>query len=42
VARLAGDAALSARLAEAARLRAEAFAPGALVPRYEDVYKRLL
>jgi glycosyltransferase involved in cell wall biosynthesis len=42
VARLAGDAALCARLAEAARLRAEAFSPAALVPRYEDVYKRLL
>ena len=42
VARLAGDDALRARLAEGARARAAAFAPGALVPRYEAVYRRLL
>ncbi|HEU5319947.1 MAG TPA: glycosyltransferase, partial [Methylomirabilota bacterium] len=42
VARLAGDDALRARLAEGARARAAAFAPEALVPRYEAVYRRLL
>ena len=42
VARLAGDDALRARLAEGARARAAAFAPTALVPRYEAVYRRLL
>jgi glycosyltransferase involved in cell wall biosynthesis len=42
VARLAGDEALRAQLAEAARERALAFAPEALVPRYESVYRRLL
>jgi len=42
VARLAGDDALRARLAEGARARAAAFAPAALVPRYEAVYRRLL
>jgi 2-deoxystreptamine N-acetyl-D-glucosaminyltransferase/2-deoxystreptamine glucosyltransferase len=41
VARLAGDGALRARLAEGARARASAFAPEALIPRYEDVYRRL-
>ena len=41
VSRLAGDAALRARLSEAARARAEAFSPAALVPRYEAVYRRL-
>ena len=41
VARIAGDDALRARLAEGARARAAAFAPEALVPRYEDVYRRL-
>jgi glycosyltransferase involved in cell wall biosynthesis len=42
VARLAGDDALRARLAEGARARAAAFAPALLVPRYEAVYRRLL
>jgi glycosyltransferase involved in cell wall biosynthesis len=42
VARLAGDDALRARLGEGARGRAAAFAPAALVPRYEAVYRRLL
>jgi glycogen synthase len=42
VARLAGDEALRARLASGARARAAAFAPDALVPRYEAVYRRLL
>jgi glycosyltransferase involved in cell wall biosynthesis len=42
VARLASDAALRARLGEASRQRALAFAPEALVPRYESVYRRLL
>jgi glycosyltransferase involved in cell wall biosynthesis len=42
VARLAGDDSLRARLAEGARARAAAFAPAALVPRYEAVYRRLL
>jgi len=41
VGRIAGDAALRARLGEAARVRAEAFSPAALVPRYEAVYRRL-
>src|SRR6185503_16022840 len=41
VARLAGDDALRARLGEAARVRAQAYAPAALVPRYEAVYRRL-
>jgi glycosyltransferase involved in cell wall biosynthesis len=41
VARLSGDAALRARTSEAARDRARAFAPEALVPRYEAVYRRL-
>jgi glycogen synthase len=41
VARLAGDDALRARVGEAARVRAAAFAPSALVPRYESVYRRL-
>lgn len=41
VARLAGDDALRGRLSEAARVRGEAFAPAALVPRYEAVYRRL-
>jgi glycosyltransferase involved in cell wall biosynthesis len=40
--RLAGDAGLRARLSEAARRRALAFSPEALVPRYEAVYRRLL
>ena len=41
VGRLASDDALRHRLAEAARARAEAYAPAALVPRYEAAYKRL-
>ena len=41
VARLAGDDALRARTAEAARARAAAFSPSALVPRYEAVYRRI-
>jgi len=41
VARLAGDPTLRARMGEAARARAEAFSPAALVPRYEAVYRRL-
>jgi glycosyltransferase involved in cell wall biosynthesis len=41
VARIAADDALRARLGEGARARAAAFAPEALVPRYEDVYRRL-
>jgi glycogen synthase len=41
VARIAGDAALRARLGEGARARAAAFAPAVLVPRYEDVYRGL-
>jgi glycosyltransferase involved in cell wall biosynthesis len=41
VARLADDAALRADLGERARARSAAFAPAALVPRYEAVYRRL-
>jgi glycogen synthase len=41
VARLASDDALRARISEAARERARAFSPEALVPRYEAVYRRL-
>lgn len=41
VARLTGDAGLRQRLAEGARARAAAFAPEALIPRYEAVYRRL-
>jgi len=41
VARIAGDDALRGRLAEGARERARAFAPEVLVPRYEDVYRRI-
>ena len=41
VARLCSDPALRARLSEAARVRARAFAPETLVPRYEAVYRRL-
>jgi glycosyltransferase involved in cell wall biosynthesis len=41
VARIAGDPALRERLREAARARAQAFAPAALIPRYEAVYRRL-
>jgi glycogen(starch) synthase len=42
VAELAGDSGLRARISEGARARAEAFSPEALVPRYEEVYRRLL
>ena len=42
VARLAADDVLRARLRDGARARAAAFAPAALVPRYEAVYRRLL
>ena len=41
IARLVGDDALRARTREAALARAEAFAPRALVPRYEAAYRRL-
>ena len=41
VGRLAGDAALRARVSEAARVRAASFSPAVLVPRYEAVYRRL-
>ena len=41
VARIAADDALRARLGEGARARAAAFAPAALVPRYEGVYRGL-
>jgi glycosyltransferase involved in cell wall biosynthesis len=42
LARLVGDTALRSRLAEGARERARAFSPEALVPRYVEVYRRLL
>jgi glycogen(starch) synthase len=42
VARLVGDTALHARLVEGARERARAYSPEALIPRYEEVYRRLL
>ena len=41
VARIASDAALRERMRDAARARAEAFSPPALIPRYEAVYRRL-
>lgn len=41
VGRLARDEALRRRMGEAAQARALAFAPSALVPRYEAVYRRL-
>jgi glycosyltransferase involved in cell wall biosynthesis len=41
VARIAGDGALRDRLREAARARPKPFSPGALIPRYEAVYRRL-
>jgi glycosyltransferase involved in cell wall biosynthesis len=41
VGRIASDPALRGRMGEAARARAEAFSPRVLVPRYEDVYRRL-
>jgi glycosyltransferase involved in cell wall biosynthesis len=40
--RLCGEPALRRRLTEAARERAKAFSPEALVPRYEAVYRRLV
>ena len=40
--RLLGDAALRRDTSERARLRARAFAPETLVPRYEEVYRRLV
>ena len=42
VARLVNDTALHARLVEGARERARAFSPERLIPRYEEVYRRLL
>ena len=42
VARLVGDEALRRRLGEGARERANSFAPEALVPRYEAVYRSLV
>jgi glycosyltransferase involved in cell wall biosynthesis len=41
VARLAGDRALRERTQSAARGRAAAFSPAALIPRYEAAYRRL-
>lgn len=41
VRRLVADDALRARISEAARQRAEAYSPKALIPRYEAVYRRL-
>ena len=41
VGRLAGDPALRQRIVEGARDRSRAFAPAALIPRYEAVYRRL-
>jgi len=41
VGRIAGDDALRARLSEGAGARAAAFAPAALIPRYESVYRSL-
>jgi glycogen(starch) synthase len=41
VARLVHDPALRADLAERARARSAAYAPAALIPRYEAVYRRL-
>jgi glycosyltransferase involved in cell wall biosynthesis len=41
VARLGADEPLRRRLSEGARVRAAAFAPAALLPRYEAVYRRL-
>jgi glycogen synthase len=41
VGRLTTDEPLRRRLGEGARYRAEAFSPGALIPRYEAVYRRL-
>jgi len=41
VARIASDAALRERMRDAARARADAFSPPALISRYEAVYRRL-
>jgi len=41
VSRLVADEPLRARISEAARHRAEAYSPEALIPRYEKVYGRL-
>jgi glycosyltransferase involved in cell wall biosynthesis len=41
VARLVNDPTLREKIAAGARARSEAFAPAALVPRYEAVYRRL-
>jgi glycosyltransferase involved in cell wall biosynthesis len=41
VARIAADEALRARLRDGARARAATFSPAVLIPRYEDVYRRL-
>lgn len=41
IGRLVGDESLRARISEAARQRAEAYSPKALIPRYETIYKRL-
>lgn len=41
VARLGGDATLRERTRSAARLRAEAFSPQSLIPRYESAYRGL-
>jgi glycosyltransferase involved in cell wall biosynthesis len=40
--RLLGDAALRRDTAARARERARAFAPATLIPRYEDVYRKLM
>jgi glycogen synthase len=42
VARLAGDPSLRARISEGARVRARAFSPETLLPRYEAVYRGLV
>jgi len=42
IARLCSDPALCSRIAEGARARSLAFAPEALVPRYEDAYRRIV
>jgi glycogen(starch) synthase len=41
VARLVHDKSLRRRLSEGARTRARAFAPAALIPRYEAIYRRV-
>lgn len=42
LARLVDDVKLQRRISEGARARAEAFSPETLIPRYEDIYRRLL